>query len=52
VGRVLVGFGAGVLAMRYYPQMAAPLGFPTFVIGFLLFLVAAKGLMRKSPGSN
>jgi len=46
VGRVLVAFGVGVIAVRFNPQLIAPSGLPAIVIGLLLLLVAAKGLMR------
>ena len=46
VGRVLIGFGVGVLGLRYYPQIAGPLGFPVLAVGFLMLLIAAKGLLR------
>jgi hypothetical protein len=46
IGRVFFAFGFGIIAVRYYPQFAAPLGFPAIVIGLLLLLVAAKGLVR------
>ena len=49
VARVLIGFGVGILSTRYFPQIAGPLGFPSLVIGLLLFLVAAKGLRRANP---
>lgn len=48
VGRSLMAFGVGVLAMAYVPSMAAPLGWPTLAIGLLLLLVASRGLFRKS----
>jgi hypothetical protein len=47
VARVLVGFGAGAVLMRYYPSIVAPLGFPILIVGLVLFVVAAKGLARK-----
>ena len=47
VGRVLMSFGLGVLAMQYYPQMAGSLGIPTLIIGIVLLIFAAKGLARK-----
>jgi hypothetical protein len=50
IARVLVGFGVGVLGLRYFPEIVAPLGLPALVVGVLLFLVAAKGLWR--PHSN
>lgn len=46
IARVLVGFGAGVLACRYFPRVAEPLGYAAVILGFILFLVAAKGLAR------
>ncbi len=49
IARVLVGFGLGVLAVRYFPEIALSLGFPALVIGLALFLVAAKGLLRSEP---
>jgi hypothetical protein len=50
VGRVLVAFGIGVMGVRYYPQIAGPLGIPAVVVGSVLLVVAAKGLLR--PNSN
>jgi hypothetical protein len=46
VARVLIGFGAGILAYRFYPQIAGSLGWPAVLLGFVLFLIAAKGLAR------
>ncbi|HEY1424461.1 MAG TPA: hypothetical protein VGF20_13490 [Candidatus Acidoferrum sp.] len=46
VARVLIGFGAGVLGVRYFPGVISPLGFPALLVGIVLFLVAAKGLWR------
>jgi NADH:ubiquinone oxidoreductase subunit 6 (subunit J) len=46
IARVLIGFGLGVLATRYFPQVAEMLGIPALVIGGILFLIAAKGLFR------
>jgi len=48
IARVLVGFGLGVLAARYFPQVADALGIPALVVGMILFLTAAKGLFRPS----
>jgi len=42
-----MSFGLGVLAMEYYPQIAASLGIPTIIIGFILLIFSAKGLVRK-----
>lgn len=49
IARVFAGFGLGVLGMRYFPQIVGPLGFPTLVIGLILFAIAAKGLRRTNP---
>jgi hypothetical protein len=46
IGRALIGFGAGVLAVQYYPRLAGTLGIPALVLGVILFTVAAKGLFR------
>jgi hypothetical protein len=51
IGRVLSAFGLGVLAVRYFPQVANPLGIPALLVGMLLLLIAAKGLFR-SPKEN
>jgi hypothetical protein len=50
IARVLVGYGLGVLSMRYFPEIAGPLGFPALLVGLVLFVVASKGLRR--PSSN
>lgn len=47
VGRVLAGFGVGVLAMVYFPSVAAPLGWPALVVGALMFAVAARSFFRR-----
>ena len=46
LARVLLGFAVGVLAMMYFPAFAAVLVWPAFVVGLVLFLLAAKGLLR------
>jgi Ca2+/Na+ antiporter len=46
VARVLVGFGAGALLVRYFPQIIGPIALPVLVIGLILFAVAARGLSR------
>ena len=48
IGRGLAAFGVGVLSVRYYPQIAGPLGLPATVIGLLLLVVAGKGMFRRS----
>lgn len=52
IARVLAGFGLGVLAVRYFPEIAAPLGFPALKVGVLLFLIAGKGLLRTNPSQD
>jgi hypothetical protein len=47
IGRGLAAFGVGILAARYFPQVAGPLGLPAIVVGLLLLLVAAKGMFRR-----
>jgi hypothetical protein len=49
IGRGLVAFGLGVLAIRYFPEIVEPMGIPAIVIGLIVLLIAAKGLLRKSP---
>jgi hypothetical protein len=46
VGRVLAGFGLGILAVSYFPQFFTPLGFPVLLLGMILLVIAAKGLFR------
>jgi hypothetical protein len=46
ISRVLIGFGVGVLSVRYYPRIAEPLGLPAIVVGLFLFVFAAKGMFR------
>jgi hypothetical protein len=46
VARVLIGFGLGVLSVRYFPNAISPLGLPVLTVGLILFLIAAKGLVR------
>lgn len=51
-GRVLVGFGLGILAMKYLPDFATPIGIPAAVFGVILLIVAAKGLRRKHSANS
>lgn len=44
IARVLIGFGLGVLGVRYFPHLIDALGTPALLVGLALFLVAAKGL--------
>jgi len=48
IARMLIGFGLGVLAVRYFPQVANALGIPALIAGMILFLIAAKGFFRPS----
>jgi len=50
--RVLVGFGLGVLGLRYFPEIVGPMGLPALVVGIVLFLVAAKGLLRTNSSQH
>ncbi len=52
VGRVLVAFGVGILAMQYFPQYAVWLSLPCVVVGALLFVLSTRGLARKAPTSD
>ena len=47
VGRVLIGFGIGVLAVRLWPDVVGGLGWPAVAAGFACLLVAAKGFPRQ-----
>ena len=49
ISRVLIGFGVGVVGARYFPHVVWPLGLPALIVGLVLFLVAARGLLRKTP---
>ena len=46
-GRVLAGFGLGILAVTYLPSIFSKLGFPVVVIGLVILVVASRGLLRK-----
>ena len=47
-GRVLAGFGVGILAMRYWPQIFAHVGWPSALAGVACVVVALKGLRRRA----
>jgi hypothetical protein len=51
VARVLIGFGLGVLAVQYFPQVAGTLRIPALGLGAVLFIVAAKGFVRPANDS-
>jgi hypothetical protein len=46
VGRVLAAFGIGVLAMRSFPDLIGPFGWPAALVGLALLLIATRGLFR------
>jgi len=48
VSRVLVAFGLGILALKYFPAEASALGIPAIVVGLVVLLFASKGLVRKT----
>lgn len=52
LGRGFMSFGVGVVAMQYWPGKVSWLGLPTITLGSILFILAAKGLVRKSPDLN
>ena len=47
VGRVLAGFGLGILAMQYWPQVFAYIGSPAALAGVACIVVALKGFRRR-----
>ena len=49
LGRVLIAFGIGVLAMVYFPSVAPTLAWPALVVGVLILLYASRGLLRSPP---
>ena len=52
IGRVLVAFGLGVIAMQRLPALVAPLGWPVAIGGVVLLLIAAKGMARDTSGDE
>jgi hypothetical protein len=51
IARVLIGFGLGILAVRYFPSVADTLGVPALGSGALLFAIASIGLFRQKTDS-
>ena len=49
IGRVLVAFGIGALAVAYYPWVASTLAWPAVVVGVVILLVGSRGLFRRPP---
>jgi len=48
VGRVLVAFGIGALAMAYYPSLTSVVAWPAVGVGVAVLLIASRGLLRKA----
>ena len=49
LGRVLVAFGLGVLAMAYVPAIAYVAVWPAMAAGVILLVLASRGMFRKDP---
>jgi len=47
IGRVLVAFGMGIVAMKYFPMLVEFLDIPVILIGALCLVIAARGLKRR-----
>lgn len=47
VARVLLGFALGVFAVIYFPRIATHLAWPSLIVGAVLFVAAAKGMLRR-----
>lgn len=47
VARVLLGFALGVFAAIHFPHVATHLAWSTLILGVALFVIAAKGLLRR-----
>jgi uncharacterized membrane protein YfcA len=47
IARVLIGFGAGALLVKYFPQIVGPAALPTLIIGIVLFVITTRGLSRR-----
>lgn len=47
VARVLIAFGLGVFAAIHAPSVAVAAAWPAIGVGFVLFVLAARGLVRK-----
>lgn len=46
VARTLIGFAAGVFAMRYFPGVSMYAAWLVLILGIVLFAIAAKGMFR------
>jgi hypothetical protein len=49
LGRVLLAFGFGVLAMIYVPAIASVAAWPALGAGIILLVLASRGMFRKDP---
>ncbi len=46
LGRVLLAFGFGILAMKYAPEISSGLDLPAIIAGLIFLAIAAKGILR------
>jgi len=49
LGRVLLAFGLGILAMAYAPSLASVTVWPAIGAGVILLVLASRGMFRKGP---
>ena len=49
LGRVLLAFGLGSLAMAYAPALASVAVWPSIAVGVILLVLASRGMFRKGP---
>jgi hypothetical protein len=49
LGRVLLAFGLGALAMAYAPSLASFAVWPAIGVGVILLVLASRGMFRKGP---
>jgi membrane protein implicated in regulation of membrane protease activity len=54
IGRSLIAFAVGILAMLVYPHVATKLAIPAALIGLVCLTVAARGMFRDrhAPGQE
>jgi hypothetical protein len=48
VARVLVAFGLGALAAKYFPAVTGAIAIPVIALGLMMFALAARGLFRST----
>ena len=51
LGRVLLAFGLGVLAMAYVPALASVAVWPAIGAGVILLALGSRGMFRKGPAA-